>query len=116
MEVKLTGIEYDIFHDVIELQLNEDQEHYLPSNVYSLAESSFSTGFHPRAILLGEAVVGFLMYELGECAEDRHLCTIWRFMVDRGYQNRGVGKAAMALLMEELKANSGRKVVEVYFD
>lgn len=116
MEIRLTKIVYDYFHEVIDLELEEGQEEHLPSNVYSIAESSFSTSFHPRAIWHDETIVGFLMYQFGEEESEQHECTIWRFMIDRKHQNSGIGKAAMSLLMAEIKNNDQCSVVEIYYD
>lgn len=116
MKVKLALIEYAHFHEVIDLELEEEQEEHLPSNVYSLAEASFSTSCHPRAIWYGDKIVGFLMYRFGEEESEQHECTIWRFMIDRRHQNSGIGKAAMSLLMEEIKANDQCNIVAIFYD
>ena len=116
MEVKLTEIVYDIFHDVIDLEVEEAQEEYLPSNLYSIAEASFCSSFHPRAIWQEETIVGFLMYQFGIEDNEQHECTIWRFMIDRRYQNKGIGKAAMALVMDEISENEQCEMVEIYYD
>ena len=117
MDVKLTKIDRANFHDVIELELEEAQEKYLPSNIYSIAESTLSPLFHPRAICKGDEVVGFTMYQFGEVGErDEDECTIWRFMIDRKYQNTGIGKIAMGLLLKEIKAHNRCKLVDIYYD
>ncbi len=116
LHVKLMKIVRDNFDKVIELELEEAQEKYLPSNVYSIAESTLSPLFHPRAICLNDNVVGFLMYQFGESGDfDEDDCTIWRFMVDRKHQNTGIGKIAMGLLLEEIKAHGRCKLVDVYY-
>lgn len=116
MEVTLKKISYEHFHQVIDLELEKEQEANLPSNIYSLAESSFSSSFHPRAIWRGEQIVGFTMYQYVEAQTECQECIIWRFMIDRRYQNHGIGKAAMALLMEEIKAIDQCRVIEIYYD
>ena len=117
MDVKLTKIDRANFHDVIELELEEAQEKYLPSNIYSIAESTLSPLFHPRAICKGDEVVGFTMYQFGEIGEpDEDECTIWRFMIDRKHQNSGIGKIAMGLLLKEIKAHNRCKLVDIYYD
>ncbi|MEO1502570.1 MAG: GNAT family N-acetyltransferase, partial [Pseudomonadota bacterium] len=60
MNVTLMAISRDTFDDVIELELETSQESNLPSNVFSIAESTLSETFHPRAICLDGRVVGFL--------------------------------------------------------
>lgn len=107
----------DNFDDVIELELEEVQEKYLPSNVFSIAESTLSPLFHPRAICVEDKVVGFLMYQFGEIGDfDEDECTIWRFMIDRKHQNTGIGKIAMGLLLKEIKAHERCKLVDIYYD
>ncbi len=86
-------------------------------NIFAISDSrTVETNFHPRAILLGEDIVGFLMYQFGESESDQHECTIWRFMIDRRHQNTGIGKKAMALLMAEIKTYSQCNVIEIYYD
>jgi diamine N-acetyltransferase len=117
LDVKLIEVVRDNFNDVIELKVKKTQEKYLPSNLFSIAESRFSTSTYLRAICVGDKVVGFLDYEFGEVGEpDENECTIWRFMIDQKHQNTGIGKIAMGLLLEEIKAHEHCKLVDVYFD
>ena len=117
MDVKLTKIVRDNFHDVIELELEEAQEKHLPSNVFSIAESTLSPLFHPRAICVDNNVVGFTMYQFGEIGDfDEEECTIWRFMIDKNHQNTGIGMIAMGLLLEEINAHQRCKLVDIYYD
>jgi len=116
LSVKLTKVLYEDFHTVIDLELEEHQEANLPSNLYSIAEASFSSTCHTRAIWAGDEIVGFIMYRFGEDEKHKHECVVWRFMIDRKHQNTGLGKAAMALLMDEIKAHELCKVIEIYYD
>ncbi len=116
LDVKLVNLERDNFRGVIELELEETQKEYLPSNLLSIAESRFSKSTHLRAICVDDTVVGFVEYQYGEIgAFDEHDCTIWRFMIDRKRQNTGIGKIAMGLLLQEIKAYERCKLVEVYY-
>ncbi|MEM1376549.1 MAG: GNAT family N-acetyltransferase [Pseudomonadota bacterium] len=117
MNITLSPISRDNFDDVIELELEKSQEPNLPSNVYSIAESVLSDLFHPRAICLNGKPVGFLMYQFGEVGDfDEDECTIWRFMIDRRFQNKGVGKVAMALALDEIKAHQRCSLIDIYYD
>ena len=108
------------FNDVIELEIEEAQEKYISSNVITIAESTLSPYFHlfhHRAICVDEKVIGFVEYQFGEIGEfDENECTIWRFMIDRKHQNTGIGKIAMSLLLEEIKAHERCKLVDIYYD
>jgi diamine N-acetyltransferase len=117
LDVKLKEVVRDNFNDVIELELEETQEKYLTSNLFSIAESKFSPSCYLRAICVDDKVVGFLEYQFGESGEvDEDECSIWRFMIDRKRQNTGIGKIAMGLLLEEIKAHGRCKLVDVYYD
>ena len=116
MEVELREIEYEHFHDVIDLEVEKEQKKNLPSNLYSIAESSFSPTCFTRAIWREGKILGFLMYRFGEDEDDHHECIIWRFMIDRKHQNERIGNAAMALLLKGIKENEQCKVVEIYYD
>ena len=116
MSAKITKILYEDFHEVIDLEVEKHQEKNLPSNLYSIAESSFSSTCHTRAIWSDEQIVGFLMYRFGEDEDDKHECVIWRFMIDKRHQSMGIGKAAMPLLLAEIKAHKSCKLIEIYYD
>ncbi len=120
MDVKLMKVVRNNFNDVIELEIEEAQEKYISSNVITIAESTLSPYFHlfhHRAICVDEKVVGFVEYQFGEIGEfDENECTIWRFMIDRKHQNTGIGKIAMSLLLEEIKAHERCKLVDIYYD
>ena len=116
MNITLTKITFENFHDVIDLELEPSQERNLPSNLYSVAESSLSETYHPRAISLDGQVVGFAMYQFGEVGDfDEGECTIWRFMIDRSRQNQGIGTAAMALVLDDIRSHNRCKLVEIYY-
>ncbi|MEM8980795.1 MAG: GNAT family N-acetyltransferase [Pseudomonadota bacterium] len=117
MNVTLEKVARANFEEVIDLELEASQEKNLPSNVYSIAESSLSDTFHPRVICLDGEVVGFLMYQFGEIGDfDEDECTIWRFMVDLKHQNKGIGKIAMGLALEDIRAQNRCTLVEIYYD
>ena len=117
LDIKLVNVVRDNFDEVIELELEPAQEKHLPSNVYSIAESTLSALFHPRVICADDIVVGFTMYQFGEPGDfDEDECTIWRFMIDRRRQSTGIGTIAMDLLLEEIKAHNRCKLIDIYYD
>lgn len=115
--MKLEEVVRDNFQDVIELELEETQKEFITSNLHSIAEASFSKLTHHKAICVDDKIVGFLEYQFGEIGDfDEEECTIWRFMIDRRHQNTGIGKTALGLLLDEIKANGERcKFVDVYY-
>lgn len=116
MKISVRKITRKNFDAVIGLSLRDDQKDVLPSNVFSIAESTLSPLFHPRAICQDDKVVGFAMYQFGEIGDfDENDCTIWRFMIDHQYQNSGIGTAAMALVIEEIKSYHRAKLIDIYY-
>lgn len=116
MNITLCKITRKNFDNVIGLTLGDDQIDNLPPNVFSLAESTLSTLFHPRAVCLDGEVVGFLMYQFGEIGDfDEDECTIWRFMIDQQHQNRGIGTLALGLVIKEIKTYNRAKCIDIYY-
>ena len=117
LNVTLQKITRDNFYDVIDLELDEGQEKNLPSNLFSIAESTLSSTFHPRAICQDGRVVGFVMYQFGEIGDfDEDECTIWRLMMGLEYQNKGIGKIAMGLVLAEIRAHQRCSLIDIYYD
>lgn len=90
------------WQQVIALRLAPSQAGLLASNLYSLAEAGIEPQCQPRAIVAGATVVGFAMFEYIEGAA---AFNIPRFMIDRHWQGRGYGAAALAAIVDTLKAD-----------
>jgi len=82
---------------VTALQLAPEQTDFVASNEASLREARSDRDARPRAIMAGDRVVGFLMYE----ADDDE-ARIYRFMIDRAHQGQGYGKAALREVLDEI--------------
>ncbi len=116
MKISLHKITRENFDAVIGLSLRDDQKDVLPSNVFSIAESTLSPLFHPRAICQDDKVVGFAMYQFGEIGDfDEDDCTIWRFMIDQQHQSTGIGTIALGLVIEEIKSYHRAKLIDIYY-
>ena len=79
------------------LELHDYQEDFLPSVLFSIAQSKFENLF-PYGIFEGEELVGFLMY-----GEFDAICWISRIMVDKAHQEQGIGKIALRQLLDMLR-------------
>jgi len=106
MNVTLREITRDNFEECCDLDIAENQKAFVSSNTFSLAESKFFPEYVPLAIYAGDTMVGFLMYGQDEL-DGESVWMLMRFMVDRHYQGRGYGRAAMQLLVEEIRTKSG---------
>lgn len=113
MVVTLRDVTKDNWEDVIRLELPDEQRSFVASNVYSLAESKFYPGEIPCAIYAGDELVGFAMYCLDE---DDGNYWIWRLMVDKRFQGKGYGRAAMNVIIERLRSDPAVPFVLISWD
>ena len=105
--------------DVVDLKLRKEQKDFVAPNFASIIEAYTSidtdcTAF-PFAIYNDKKVVGFLMIGYNEAAMydyfgvykapevSRNNYSIWRFMIDKRYQKRGYGRAAMKLALDFIR-------------
>ena len=113
MALTLCDVTKENWRECVGLRLAPEQEGFVASNAYSLAESKFMPTFVPQAIYApagtdGAAiVVGFAMYGYYPDGAPplglRHW--ILRLMIDRDYQGRGYGTAALRAILARLEAD-----------
>ena len=84
---------------VCELELADDQRHLVGPASYTVAEGNYEPGAILRAICLGSRPVGVLLVEV-----EKPTPYLVRFMVDAGHQRAGIGRRAVELLLDELRA------------
>lgn len=102
MTVTLQPITQATVRQVVKLAVSSEQSTYVASNAVSLAQALFHPEAWYRAIYLDDAPAGFVMLEdpllLPEPPAAPEL-SLWRFMVDRQFQGRGIGKRALELVV-----------------
>ena len=84
------------------LDVGPDQHGLVAPNSISIAEAHFEPKAWFRAIYFGEEPAGFAMVWRDP---DERVFYIWRFMVDAGFQGKGVGRRAVELLLDEARAD-----------
>jgi len=91
--VELREITKDNLDAVLNLDVSEHQTGYVSSTAASLAQAYVyrDTAF-PFAVYADNILVGFIM--LGYY-ETRDQYTLWKFLIDKKYQNKGYGKEAL---------------------
>lgn len=98
--IELKNITKDNLDDVLRLKVAKNQESFVSENSYSLAQAwVYKNTAYPFAIYADNIVVGFIM--LGYY-EEKGQYTLWKFMIDEKYQNRGYGKKALTLAIDYL--------------
>mgnify|MGYP003551203597 CR=1 FL=1 len=104
-KVTLREITAETVRAVVKLSVTEHQNRFVAPNAESLAQALFAPEAWYRAIYLGEEAVGFIMLadesQLEPLPESPEV-SVWRFMVDVKHQRKGVGRAAMLLVIEHV--------------
>ena len=96
--VYLEKVSEKTFRTVIKTKVSPEQENYVASNMFSLAQAwLYYENARPYAIMDDGKVVGFTMLDWDE--EERTV-GIWRFMIGIEDQNKGYGRAAMKVLLK----------------
>lgn len=98
--VELRKIGKDNLEGVLKLQVSESQKAFVSSTAYSLAQAWVyrNTAF-PFAIYADKTLVGFVMLGYYEA---RKQYTLWKFLIDTQYQNKGYGRKALQLAIKYL--------------
>ena len=107
-QVSLREITSETVRAVIKLSVAENQKGFVASNAISLAQALFAPEAWYRAIYLGDEPVGFVMLSddsLLDPVPENPEVGVWRLMVDAKHQRKGVGRAAMLLVIEHVRRN-----------
>jgi diamine N-acetyltransferase len=101
-QITLQEITAETWEQCVKLKVRGDQEHFIASNVFSLAQSKYVPGLLPLAVYESEMMVGFVMYNEQPFEPGKYF--IYRVMVGAEFQGKGYGRAAMRALIERMKA------------
>ena len=108
--VELREITKDNLEEVLDLSIYEHQESYVSSTAYSLAQAyAYRDTAFPFAVYADNTIVGFIMLGYYEA---RNQYTLWKFLIDKKYQNKGYGREALIQGIQYLKNRFGAE--EVY--
>lgn len=103
MNVTLEPVTIDNFEALMDMALPPEQADNLASNAYSIAQAHYYPDWRPRAIYCDGAPGGFALYDVEGDDEPGHYA-IYRLMIDYPRQRQGIGRAAMLLLLAEIRA------------
>ena len=111
MEVLLQPVTRKNYEQVCELEVSKEQEELVAENTWSLVESLFE-GYESRAIYANKELVGFFMW----VHETSEKTSIWRFMIDQKFQNKGIGRKALDLALNEIKQSTKLREIEICYN
>lgn len=86
----------DNFDECLFLDVTEEQEDFVASTTFSLAEAKIFTENKPLAIYNENIMVGFIMYGLDPSDNEYWIS---RLLIDKKYQKEGYGKQAMVKIL-----------------
>ena len=121
--IKLQKITWDNWEECMRLEVTEEQDNYIASNMYSLAQSyvaQLNDELPPMtyAICNDDVLIGFTMFGYDTADENEHdnepCYFIARFMIDKRHQNKGFGKQAMVEVLEYIKSYPQGAAASVY--
>ncbi|UJX27815.1 GNAT family N-acetyltransferase (plasmid) [Pseudoalteromonas sp. CF6-2] len=112
MGISLEEIGKSNYEAVCDLDVTDEQEEYVASNMWSLVEAHYNSGYICKAICQNGQPVGFLMWVL----ENPSKISIWRFMVDKRYQKKGIGREALTQAIDAIKQSPTVKEIEICYD
>ncbi|UOQ44886.1 GNAT family N-acetyltransferase [Halobacillus salinarum] len=111
--VKLVELNLENWYECCDLEVSSEQAEFIDSNAISIAQTKFEPTLKPYAIYFEEKLVGFLMYN--SVQEELDGYWVYRIMVDKAFQGKGIGKAATNLMVQEMeKLPNATKIVVGY--
>ena len=105
--IYLKPIDKNNWKEVIKLDVKKEQRKFIAPNLYSIAEVQFLDEFYAKAIYLETKLIGFTMYGIDS---DDNNYWIYRLMIDKKYQGKGIGLQAVNLIIEDIKNKNNRKI------
>lgn len=117
-QVTLREITAETVRAVIRLSVAESQKGFVAPNATSLSQALFSEEAWYRAVYLGDEPVGFVMLEdksLRTPPPDNPGIGVWRFMIDEKFQGRGIGRAALLLVIDHARSKGIFRTLELSY-
>ncbi|QFQ28581.1 GNAT family N-acetyltransferase [Bacillus thuringiensis] len=102
-KIYLKAIDKSNWEEAIRVSVKEEQQTFITSNLYSIAEVQFLVHFYAKGIYLDEKMIGFTMFGIDP---DDNNYWIYRLMIDEKFQGKGIGKQAIYLVIEEIRQDN----------
>ncbi|BFH63191.1 GNAT family N-acetyltransferase [Paenibacillus azoreducens] len=101
MSLYIREINQDNWRNATALSVAPEQQHFIESNAFSMAECFYEKNAVSVAMYDNDTMIGFAMYGWPS-AEDQ---SAWldRFMVDRAYQGKGYAKRFLLLMIRHIE-------------
>ena len=108
--INIKEITKENIDDVLALKVDESQKSFVSTNGDSIAQAYvYSETAYPFAVYEDDTIVGFIMMGYYDV---KSYYTLWKFMIDVRYQNKGYGRKALEQGIQYLRDRFG--VTEIY--
>jgi diamine N-acetyltransferase len=114
VNVTLEPVTIDNFETLMDMELPPEQAAYLASNAYSIAQAHYYPDYQARAVYCDGVPAGFALYDISGNGEMGHYA-IYRLMVDHPRQSQGIGRAAMGLLLAEIRGCADARRISICY-
>ncbi len=99
--INLRTITKENIEDILNLSVSEEQKGFVSDNSESLAQAYvYHDTAWPFAIYEDDTPIGFIMMGYYEA---KQYYTLWKFMIDQRYQNKGYGRQALLQGLDFIK-------------
>ena len=116
MELSIQPVTQALRARAEQLQVGPGQEHFIETVCECMEEADRISDWEPVVIFDGEDMIGFAMYGFMRC-ENRARVWFDRFLIDRHYQHRGYGRAAVRAMLDRIRAEfPGRDIYLSAYD
>ena len=109
--VTLREVTADTVHAICRLEVAPSQRNLVAPNAVSIAQAYFEPAAWFRAVYADDDPVGFVMlYDPTRTSSPDagpDVCFLWRFMIAADRQRRGLGRAALDLVVAHARTLSG---------
>jgi len=116
--LNLRPITWDNYEEIIKLEIHDHQKGFVDSNERCLVKAYIDlkengTKSFEYGIYNGDDPIGFVMMEHRSIDHPQQFddsnpqpyYIIWEFMIDKNHQGKGLGRLALATIIEHLKTN-----------
>ncbi|HDR7799986.1 TPA: GNAT family N-acetyltransferase [Bacillus tropicus] len=101
MNLHICEVTANNWRSVAALNVAKDQQQFIESNAFSLAESLYEENGTSVGLYDGETLIGYAMY--GWYSKKHKSIWLDRFMIDQQYQGKGYAKRFLHLLIQFLQ-------------
>ena len=112
MKIELRALSEDNIEQCFKLKVADDQMQYIASNEDSWKTAKENADVaRPFAIYHEGKMVGFAMFAFDDLYEDPlDRYWLWRFMIDKEHQGKGIGREALKTIIGYFKDNGANNI------